>query len=284
MFKIGEFARVAQVSGRLLRYYDEIGLFKPAHVDRFTGYRTYSADQLPQLNRILALKELGLSLDQIQRFITDQVSADEIRGMLLMRKSQIEQTLTDELARLRRVEVHLQQIEQEGVLNSCDVLIKTVPPQPVLTYHGRDAVINDMYDLYDLMMGHFLAGGHRERLGKPVFLIHQEHLNRETFDLETGFTLKKPQRDADLVLSEKYTLKPNLWPAVEMMATVVHTGFNDMGVSYNALGRWIEKNHYQMDGPIREFMIEVDYPENGENTVVEIQVPVKPIAGGLLGF
>jgi DNA-binding transcriptional MerR regulator len=62
MFKIGDFSRIARVSCRLLRYYDELGLLRPTLVDRDSGYRYYSASQLQQLNRILVLKELGLSL------------------------------------------------------------------------------------------------------------------------------------------------------------------------------------------------------------------------------
>src|SRR5262245_12572379 len=65
MFRIGEFSRIARVSCRLLRYYDEIGLFTPARIEQASGYRYYSAAQLPRLNRILVLRELGLSLEQI---------------------------------------------------------------------------------------------------------------------------------------------------------------------------------------------------------------------------
>ncbi len=57
MFKIGDFSKLSRVSVKTLRYYDKLGLLKPAHVDHFTGYRYYSADQPPQLNRILALDE-----------------------------------------------------------------------------------------------------------------------------------------------------------------------------------------------------------------------------------
>ena len=64
MVSIGEFARLGGVSVRTLRHYDEIGLLRPAQVDPVTGYRGYLASQLGQLNRILALKELGLSLTQ----------------------------------------------------------------------------------------------------------------------------------------------------------------------------------------------------------------------------
>jgi DNA-binding transcriptional MerR regulator len=69
MFNIGEFSRLGGVSVRTLRHYDEIGLLRPATVDPDTGYRGYSADQLGQLNRIMALKELGLSLTQARRLL-----------------------------------------------------------------------------------------------------------------------------------------------------------------------------------------------------------------------
>src|SRR5262245_24704386 len=69
VFKIGDFSRIARVSCRLLRYYDEIGLLKPGSIERDTGYRYYSASQLPRLNRILVLKELGLSLEEIARVL-----------------------------------------------------------------------------------------------------------------------------------------------------------------------------------------------------------------------
>lgn len=112
MLRIGEFSRHSQVSVKTLRYYDKIGLLKPAWVDRFTGYRYYSADQLPRLNRILALKDLGLSLDQIGWLLDDEPSPAEIRWMLRMKRAEIRQQLADQQARLARVEARLAQIEQ----------------------------------------------------------------------------------------------------------------------------------------------------------------------------
>ena len=82
MFRIGEFAQIAQVSGRQLRFYDQLGLLQPAHVDQQTGYRYYSIRQLPRLNSILALKELGLSLEQIAPLLKNAISPTELRAML----------------------------------------------------------------------------------------------------------------------------------------------------------------------------------------------------------
>jgi DNA-binding transcriptional MerR regulator len=92
MFSIGEFAWLGAVSIRTLRHYDEIGLLPPAEVDPVTGYRSYSARQLRQLNRIVALKDLGLTLGQIGQLLGG-ITVDELRGMLLLRQAQLEREL-----------------------------------------------------------------------------------------------------------------------------------------------------------------------------------------------
>ena len=111
MLKIGEFSRISHVSAKTLRYYDEIGLFRPAQVDRLTGYRYYSMGQLPRLKRILALKDLGLSLEQIAVLLGDELSPAEIRGMLRLKRAEIQHRLQEETARLALVEARLAQIE-----------------------------------------------------------------------------------------------------------------------------------------------------------------------------
>ena len=92
MIKIGEFSKLVQVPVTL-RYYDQVGLLKPVEVDRFTGYRYYSAEQLPRLHRILALKGLGFSLEQIGGVLAEGLSPEQMRGMLRLRHAQISQQL-----------------------------------------------------------------------------------------------------------------------------------------------------------------------------------------------
>src|SRR4051812_44212396 len=93
MFRIGDFSRLTRVSMKTLRHYDEIRLFKPAYVDRFTDYRYYSFDQLPRLNRILALKGLGFPLENIRQMLDDDLSAEALQGMLRLRRVQLEQEI-----------------------------------------------------------------------------------------------------------------------------------------------------------------------------------------------
>src|SRR5215471_20138439 len=87
VIRIGDFSKLSQVSIKTLRYYDEMGLFKPIDVDRFTGYRYYSVSQLPRLNRILALRDLGLSLEQIEQALNG-LTLDQLRGMLKMKHAE----------------------------------------------------------------------------------------------------------------------------------------------------------------------------------------------------
>ena len=114
MFRIGEFAQIAQVSSRQLRFYDQLGLLQPAHTDSQTGYRYYSVRQLPRLNCILALKELGLSLEQIGPLLKDEISPSELRGMLTMKRAQVERALREDEIRLRHIESRIAQIDKSG--------------------------------------------------------------------------------------------------------------------------------------------------------------------------
>src|SRR5260370_37426600 len=90
VFKIGEFSRLSLVSVKALRYYDELGLLKPARIDESTGYRYYSASQLTRLNRILAMKDMAVSLEQIALLLDKELSPDQIRGRLVLKQVELD--------------------------------------------------------------------------------------------------------------------------------------------------------------------------------------------------
>src|SRR5262245_60646646 len=128
MFSIGEFAVMGRLSVRMLRHYDAIGLLTPARTDPFTGYRYYTADQLSRLNRIIALKDLGFTLQQVHTILAEKLDAVELRGMLRLRRAQLQDHLEAETARLGRIEARLRLIESEGHMNTEEVVLKPVPP------------------------------------------------------------------------------------------------------------------------------------------------------------
>ena len=127
MLSIGDFARHGRVSVRMLRHYDAIGLLRPAYVDQVTGYRSYEAQQLSRLNRIVALKDLGFTLQQVQSILDDKVSVEELRGMLRLRQAELQSQIATDTARLAQVEARLQIIEREGAMPTDDIQIKRIP-------------------------------------------------------------------------------------------------------------------------------------------------------------
>ena len=104
MIRIGDFSKLSRVSIKTLRFYDDKELLKPIHVDEWTGYRYYSFEQLPRLNRILALKDLGFSLGEIGELLDEDVSLEQLRGMLRVRQSDAQKRVLDEQERLERIE------------------------------------------------------------------------------------------------------------------------------------------------------------------------------------
>jgi DNA-binding transcriptional MerR regulator len=111
----------------MLRHYDAIGLLRPAHVDQMTGYRSYDAGQLSRLNRIVALKDLGFTLQQVRSILDDEVSVEELRGMLRLREAELQSQIAADTARLARVEARLRTIEKEGAMPADEVQIKRIP-------------------------------------------------------------------------------------------------------------------------------------------------------------
>lgn len=277
MFKIGDFSRIARVSGRLLRYYDSIGLLSPRRIDPATGYRYYAADQLGQLNRILALKDLGLSLDQIARMVREEISPDEIRGMLMLKKAELEQTLSEEAARLRHIESRLLQIDEEGGLKDYDVVVKSAAAQPYLSmrrvFPGMDGVVAALRDVVGAVRSRV-----SDNLRGDLTVIAYSDFDDENLDLEIGFVLKGAPARAikapgiDLTLTEL--------PAVRSLATVVRSGPADQShIAFGALGLWMEANQYRIDGPSREVFLELPFQRPDQtNLVMEIQFPVAKAA------
>ncbi len=127
MLKIADFARLTGVTPRLLRYYDQCGLFKPGHVDRATGYRYYYTGQVIPLQRILALRDLGLPLNDIAQILHDHLSLTEIAALLRLHQRRIEARLLVEQARQQEMTARLAALENPAA-HALDVVIKPLLP------------------------------------------------------------------------------------------------------------------------------------------------------------
>lgn len=126
MLRIGEFARLANVSIKLVRHYDEIGLL-PAHaIDPNTNYRYYSVTQLARINELLVYRSLGFSLQEVRRLLRAEHSPELLREMLLQRRASLQVKIEAERTRLEEVEARISQIESEGSLRPYETTIRSL--------------------------------------------------------------------------------------------------------------------------------------------------------------
>lgn len=183
MFRIGEFSKICQIPVSALRYYADIGLLPPAKVDPATGYRYYSADQLPHLNRILALRDLGLSLDQIRQVLDENLSAEEMRGMLRLKQAEISQQVATEQARLNRVAARLRQIEREGKMPDQDVVLKQTEAQSVLAIREIIPTPQHVGALLGESYGALMQQG-IQPIAPPVAIFHDGEFKPTDMDVE----------------------------------------------------------------------------------------------------
>jgi DNA-binding transcriptional MerR regulator len=246
MFKIGEFSRLSRVSVRMLRYYDQLGLLTPSETDPFTGYRYYSAAQLPRLNRILALRDLGFSLEQVAGILEEDLSLDQLLGMLKLKRAEVEEQMKAEQQKLQRLEVRIRQMREAPAQGNYDVILRDIEPALAATYREvaeDDDRIQQMFDMLET----YVAGFDRARADKPPFSIYYDEEYREKdMDIEVAVPLK-------YAIPEKELIRVRHLPRLSNVACVVHVGeYADIYQAYNALLAWIEANDYQMIGPIRE--------------------------------
>jgi len=273
MFLIGEFSKISRVSKRLLHYYDEIGLLKPAHIDPQTGYRYYSAKQLPRLNRILALKELGLTLDSIAGMMQADVSDEEIQGMLLLKKAEVEQTVLEEVQRLRRIEARLQQNQRSD--EALDVVVKSIPAQLFLSIRAVIPSPEEMLQLVEQVQRVLPSRVDPRVLGPFAGVVYTDGFTLRNNDVEFGYLLKKPVEEP-IALSEEYVLRMHELPAIQTMATAVQTGGPDLVfVALGRIAQWIEANGYRIAGPYREIGVELPGSAPFDEMIIEVQMPLE---------
>jgi DNA-binding transcriptional MerR regulator len=270
MLSIGHFARHGRVSVRMLRHYDAIGLLQPAYVDQVTGYRSYDAEQLSRLNRIVALKGLGFTLQQVRSILDDEVSVEELRGMLRLREAELQSQIATDSARLAQVEARLRIIEREGAMPADDVEIKRIPGVRVADFTGTAAsfepesitpVIQPLYDELSLRL---------DRAGLsptgPAIACYEDSPDGDGVLVHATLPVgADPDETFDFAIVDL--------PEIEQAATIVHRGAMDNVMpTIQTLARWIDANGYRSVGYNRELYIECRQDTGA--WVTELQEPI----------
>ena len=260
LFRIGEFARFTRVSVKMLRHYDEVGMLRPARVDPATVYRYYRAAQLPRLNRILLLRELGFGLDDIAGMLDGPPDAAVV--------DRRERELLDTLARTRG---QLDALRAWRTMPEplTDVVVRPVPEQLVATLRAAaDAPVGPLF-----VQTEVYARSHHARAALPPLTL----LEPDSVTVAVPLSWAPPP--AGPIAVERL-------PAVPRMACSVHNGpYAGLSTRLHGMLLWLEQTGHRPAGAIREVYLrfgaepELELPpaylaERGADLVTELQVPV----------
>jgi DNA-binding transcriptional MerR regulator len=271
MFTIGDFARHGRVSVRMLRHYDATGLLRPARVDPVTGYRFYEAAQLARLNRIIALKELGFTLERVHALLDEQVSAEQLRGMLRLRQAELQSQIAADTSRLAQVEARLQIIETEGAMPADDIHIKRIPAVRVAELTAVAASLEPasitpvIQPLYKELAGRLSRAGLVPT--GPAIAYYEDSPEGDGVIVHAALPVNAEPGGHDVVITDL--------PEISLAATIVHRGrMDNVMATIQTLLRWVDGNGYRSTGHTRELYLEC--PSDQDEWVTELQEPIAP--------
>lgn len=284
MFKIGEFSRLGQVSTRMLRHYDKLGLLVPSHTDKWTGYRYYTLDQLSQLHRIIALKELGFSLQDIVNLLEkeDGLSVAEMRGMLLLKQRDVRQEISEASWRLQQIEARLVRLEAEGQPSPYEIVIKPVAEMAVASVRTIVPHILDMEFFCEKLTRQVyigLAEADVQPLQPELILYHPEEYQETDVDVEAAVAVH-PKYLRQQVNNDRISFR--LLPGYDAVAALIYEGpLRDVLPTVLMLLSWVAATQHVPAGPLRE--LHLSGPAHVDNAVdeemvTEFQLPIAPVA------
>ena len=276
MFKIGDFSRLCRITVRTLRYYDEIGLLKPVKIDNFTGYRYYSVDQLPRLNRIAMLKSLGLSLDDIRELLDNDLPTDHIKQLLQVKQSEIKQRFNEDEERLHQVEAWLDKINK-GDKMPTDIAIqeKDVPELQVISRRETGTYETTIDKLADELMEQINRPENQGRVtitGPVMMLCHEEEYKEEDADIE----LVVPVSGAVTVENPSFEIKT--LPRCRVLSFIHRGAYNsyyDIAYVYAQIYKYAEENNLELIPPDREVYLNNREEVPEDDLLTEIQFPFR---------
>jgi len=269
LFKIGEFSQLARISPRMLRHYEKCGLLYPAEIDKFTGYRQYSAGQIPLAQNIVMLRDLGFSIDEIDDILPKLDDFAYMNRVLRTKADSIQSVIEKEQIKLERLIQRNDTMRKERNILVYEVELKKVPAVKVLSLRGIIPKYNQEGILW-------------ERLGK---YIGEKGIQCDNGGYSTYFDEEYKETDPDVEIAipvdtlgeseGEFIFKE--YEEIPLAATVRFTGPFDGGydIASEKLASWMEANGYTFAGHLRgHVLVEPDTEPNPEKWETELQVPV----------
>ncbi|MHC5375447.1 MerR family transcriptional regulator [Enterococcus sp. LJL120] len=271
MFKIGEFSKLTQVSIRMLRYYDENELLAPARIDPQTNYRLYSAQQIPRLNKILFLKDLGFTVAEISTALK-KWQGEDIINLLQQRRELIENQILLEQAKLAKIALAEKDILTEKIKIHYNVTIKTIPQYQVISLRR---IVKDYFQEGYLWKELSQSLEPKQlKLAKESFSIyHDPEYKTSDVDIEVCLVLAETK---NLTVSAPFTIREVAAEPL-MASTLVYGPFENINDAFLAFAGWLEEHpQYQMGAYNRQIVHRGPWEEdNPENYLTEIQIPIR---------
>lgn len=264
MLSIGAFAQIGQVTHRMLRHWDAAGLLMPAHVDEFSGYRSYDPSQLERLHRIVALRQLGFGLDDISAILDRGVDAERIAALLRIRRTEVEQEHRVAAERLVDVERRLHLIERENHLSQIEIIDKPLPAVRLAAIRtivaDQPAVAGVVGPAFDTVADII---GDDHSLATPI--AQYETLD-DALQVVAGYTYTGSAREGLEIIE--------LPPADEAVCGIHLGSMEHIAESWHAIHTEIVARGLVHDGPCRELYVRA-VSDDQSDWVTELQQPVR---------
>lgn len=272
MFKIGEFSKLTQISIRMLRYYDEIGLLKPTKIDSVTGYRMYSAWQIPILQKIVLLRDTKFTTLEIKDIIQKWNEID-ILDELENKKIQINKEIAIERQRIKKIDTAIKEIEAKKFKIHCNINFKKVDKMLILS--TRD-IIPSYFD-EGILWNRLCNFINKENISikqdmyNNIAIYHDIDHKDENVDIEVGMLVNKVgENKAGFIYREVQSVE-------KMAYAMVYGPYTNLAKAYEKLAYWLESNNEHMaDKPSRQIChIGVEDSDDPKEYLTEIQIPLK---------
>lgn len=282
MFRISDFSRLTRVTVKALRHYDRLGLLKPVRVDDETGYRYYSARQAADVARILALKDLGFSLEHVGDLQSRKVDRASIGRLLESKRAELESRVEADRARLRQIEASLKDLASGAAALAADVVLRESPPVRVAARRAKVAELDDgVEELFETLEADVAKAGVRAS-GPPILLYHDRDHRVEDARVEVCVPVLSDAKSAGR--SPLRTL-----PGVPRAACVLYRGsYEQWGGVMQGLLAWLEARRLEPAGPVREVFLQFGtrereahqiprayLVEDAGDLLTEMQIPVR---------
>lgn len=268
MFKIGEFSKLTQVSIRMLRYYDEVNLLKPAEVDKWTGHRIYAVEQIPRLNKILYLRGSGFNISEIA--IALGMDDTVLLEYLDKKRLAVEQTIQEEREKLRKIAIAKDEIQKNNGALHYNISIKSIPKYQVLSLRKTVPSYYSESDLWNELSA--FSNKQKIEISNHTFSIyHDTEYKEQNVDIELCAPVSKIYKDI-----EPFCFRITE-PVLNMACTMVYGDFSNIKGAYIAFAEWLQNNSkYQMANPMRQIVHRGPWNESEPTKyLVEIQIPLE---------